>query len=93
MYGKAIEELSVLRVEMIDLEEPGVYNAVLRKLKEKLLKGELGGERKDFWYEVRKNRLGLVDKKASERSEVSEDEAKEVSTSTVVFADVERYVF
>lgn len=79
LYGKAIEELSVMRVEMIELEEPGVYNAVLRKLKGKLLKGELGGERKDFWYEVRKNRLGLVDRKASERSDVSEDEAREVS--------------
>ena len=64
---------------MIELEEPGVYNTILRKLKEKLLKRELGGERKDFWYEVRKNRLGLVDKKASESSDVSEDEAREVS--------------
>ena len=64
---------------MIELEEPGVYNKILRKLKEKLLKGELGGERKDFWYEVRKSKLGLVDKKASERSDVGEDEARQVS--------------
>ena len=68
-----------MRHEMIDLEEPGVYNTILKSLKEKLIKAELGGERKDFWYEIRKNRLGLIDKKASERSEVSEDEAREVS--------------
>ena len=68
-----------MRQEMIELEEPGVYNTILRQLKGKLLKGELGGERKDFWYEVRKNRLGLVDRKASERSDVTEDEAREVS--------------
>lgn len=79
LYGKAIEELSVMREEMIEVEEPGVYNAVLRRLKEKLVKEELGGERKDFWYEVRKHRLGLVDMKASERSDVGEDEAREVS--------------
>lgn len=74
---------------MIEVEEPGVYNTILRKLKEKLLKGELGGERKDFWYEVRKNRLGLVDKKSSERSDVSEERAREVST---VFCGMERYM-
>lgn len=79
LYGKAIEELSVIREEMIELEEPGVYNTILRGLKEKLVKEELGGERKDFWYELRKNRLGLVDKKASERSDVGEIEAREVS--------------
>ena len=79
LYGKAIEELSVIRTEMIELEEPGVYNTILRGLKEKLVKEELGGERKDFWYELRKSRLGLVDKKASERSDVGEDEAREVS--------------
>ena len=78
-----------MREEMIEVEEPGVYNTILRKLKEKLLKGELGGERKDFWYEVRKNRLGLVDKKSSERSDVSEDRAREVST---VFCGMERYM-
>lgn len=79
LYGKAIEELSVIREEMIELEEPGVYNTILRGLKGKLVKEELGGERKDFWYELRKNRLGLVDKKASERSDVSEDDVREVS--------------
>ena len=71
--------MRVIREEMIEIEEPGVYNSILRRLKEKLVKGELGGERKDFWYEIRKNRLGLVDKNASERSDVEEDKAKEVS--------------
>ena len=82
LYGKAIEEMRVMREEMIEVEEPGVYNTVVRKLKERLVKEELGGERKDFWYELRKNRLGLIDKKASEQSDIGEDEAREVSTDT-----------
>lgn len=83
LYGKATEEMRVMREEMIEVEEPGVYNTVLRKLKEKLVKEESGGERKDFWYEMRKNRLGLIDKKASEHSDVAEDEAREVSVGIV----------
>ncbi|KAL8796891.1 MAG: hypothetical protein Q9195_000974 [Heterodermia aff. obscurata] len=89
LYGRAIEELSVMRQEMIEVEEPGVYNAILRKLKEMLLKGELGGERKDFWYEIRKNRLGLVDKKGSERSDVGEDEARE---SSILSGDTQIFI-
>lgn len=87
LYGKAIEEMRVIREEMIEIEEPGVYNSILRRLKEKLLKEELGGERKDFWYEIRRNRLGLVDKNASERSDVEEDEAREVSIESAWIRD------
>ncbi|KAF2834504.1 putative Ku family DNA helicase [Patellaria atrata CBS 101060] len=76
-YGRAIEALSVLRNEMVDSEEPVVYNDVLRQLKEKVLGGELGGNRKDVWWKIRANRLGLVDKKQWKFSDVSEEEAKE----------------
>lgn len=76
-YGRATEELSVMRDEMIEIEEPAVYNDFVRDLKRKLLAGELGGDRRDMWEEVRKNRLGLVEKGQSESSEVGEEEAKE----------------
>ena len=75
-YGKAVEELSIMRSEMIDIEEPGAYNELIKALKGKLLGEELGGDRKEMWYEIRKNKLGLIDKKTSDKSSVDEDEAK-----------------
>jgi len=78
-YGRAMEGLRVMREELIELEEPGVWNAFVRELKRKILKGELGGERREMWWEVRKNRLGLVEKRVSALSDVTEEEAKEVS--------------
>ena len=75
-YGKAVEELSVMRSEMIDMEEPGAYNDLIGALKGKLLGEELGGDRREMWFEIRKNKLGLIDKKTSDKSSVDEDEAK-----------------
>ena len=60
----------------MDLEEPGIYNDLIRQLKKKLLVEELGGDRREMWWEVRKNRLGLIEKKSSEVSTVDEEEAK-----------------
>lgn len=75
-YGRAVEELGVMRSEMIDLEEPEAYNEFVRSLKGKLLGEELGGDRRDMWYEIRKNKLGLIEKKSSDESRVDEEEAK-----------------
>lgn len=75
-YPRAIEELTVLRDEMMDLEEPGIYNDFIKDLKRKLLAEELGGDRREMWWEVRKNKLGLIEKKISEQSSVDEEEAK-----------------
>lgn len=68
-----------MRDEMIEIEEPGVYNAFVRGLKQKLLAGELGGDRREMWDGIRKHRLGLVEKRHSESSEVGEEEANKVS--------------
>lgn len=82
-YGQAIEELGVLRQELTDLEEPGIYNNFVRALKEKLLAGGLGVERRDMWWEIRKNQLGLIEKGdgpgKSPISDVSQEQAKQVS--------------
>ncbi|KAF2455774.1 SPOC like C-terminal domain-containing protein [Lineolata rhizophorae] len=80
-YGRAIEALRVLREEMTELEEPGVWNGILIDLKEKIVKGKLGGDRKEMWWRIRANRLGLVDKRVSEFSGVSEEEAKAFLTA------------
>lgn len=78
-YGRAIEELDVMRSEMIELEEPAIYNDFVRTLKTKLLKGELSGDRRDMWYELKKAELGLIDSKQSESSTVTKEKAKQVS--------------
>jgi ATP-dependent DNA helicase 2 subunit 2 len=80
-YGRAVANLTVMREELIEMEEPGLYNDFIKDLKKKLLAGELGGDRRDMLWEIRKARLGLIDSKASEVSEVTEEEATEVSVS------------
>lgn len=80
MYGRAVEEISVMRSETTELEEPSVYNDFMRALKRKLLGEELGGDRREMWGLIRKHGLGLIETKISERSEVGEDEARKVSS-------------
>lgn len=76
-YGRAIEALRVMREELNDLDEPVVYNDVLRRLKGKIFDGELGGERKEMWYRIRVNKVGMVDKRTQELADVDEEEARE----------------
>lgn len=79
-YDRVIEELGTVREELEDYEEPGAYNDLIRKLKGKILdEGSLGGDRRELWWLVRRSKLGLIDNKASEVSNVSEEEAVEVS--------------
>jgi ATP-dependent DNA helicase 2 subunit 2 len=77
-YDRVIEGLGTMREELVDYEEPALYNEFLRVLKGKILAEELGGDRRELWWLVRKSKLGLIDRVTSERSEVSEEEAKEV---------------
>ena len=74
-YDRVVEELGVMRQEMVDLEEPSLYNDLLRELKRKIMAEELGGNRKEMWWFVRKSRVGLIDRKASQVSDVTEEEA------------------
>ncbi|GAQ39282.1 ATP-dependent DNA helicase II subunit 2 [Aspergillus niger] len=75
-YPRVAEGLVVMRGELIDYEEPALYNDFLKQLKEKLLKEELGGDRRELWWLLRRSKLGLIDKGESDRSEVEEEEAK-----------------
>jgi ATP-dependent DNA helicase 2 subunit 2 len=81
-YDRVMEGLGTLRDELVDYEEPALYNDFLRSLKSKILQEELGGDRRELWWLLRRSKIGLIDGKTSDRSEVSEEEAKEVSTST-----------
>lgn len=80
-YDRVVEELGTIREEMVDYEEPALYNDFLRSLKSKLLLEELGGNRRELWWLLRRSKVGLIDRNTSGRSEVSEEEAKEVGLS------------
>lgn len=60
-YARAVETLGVVREELWDLEMATIWNALMRDVKEKLRKGELGGERREWWYQLRSARLGLME--------------------------------
>lgn len=74
-YDRVLEELGVLREEMLGLEEPGLYNDVLRELKKKLVAQELGGDRAKLGFLIRKSKLSLIDNETSEFSDVSPADA------------------
>jgi len=78
-YDRVVEELGVLREELIDYEEPELYNNFLRRLKDNILKEKLGGDRQELWWLIRRSKIGLVDKSISDRVQVTEQEAKQVS--------------
>lgn len=78
-YGRATEAIRVMREELDDMEEPVLFNEFMRQLRKKILGGDLGGERREMWWRIRANRLGLLDKKHNARSDVSEEDAKAVS--------------
>ncbi|KAF2850056.1 ATP-dependent DNA helicase-like protein II [Plenodomus tracheiphilus IPT5] len=74
-YGRALEAIRVMRDELTELEEPEMYNSFIKQLKGEILGGKLGGNRREFWWRIRGSQYGLVDRKRSLVSEVSEEEA------------------
>lgn len=78
-YAQALEALAVMRDELINMDEPKMFNSFVRDLKMKLLSGTLGGDRREFWFKVRWSKLGLIDNEASEPSDVKPEEAEGVS--------------
>lgn len=81
-YDRVIEALGTMRDELVDYEEPALYNNFLRSLKSKILSEELGGDRRELWWLLRRSKIGLIDKFTSDRSEVTEEEAKEFFSSS-----------
>lgn len=78
-YDRAIEHLGVLRGQMISMEEPALYNSFIKDFKKRLLQGDFNGNRKELWWIIKRLRMGLIDSNASENSDVTTDEAVEVS--------------
>jgi len=77
-YDRAIENLKVLREQMLEFEMPEVYNDFIRDFKKRLAAEQLGGNRKEFWFLVMRQKLGLIDKGTLEISDVLEEDAREV---------------
>ncbi|KAF7718434.1 Uncharacterized protein PECH_005915 [Penicillium ucsense] len=76
-YDRVVESLGTVREELVDYEEPTLYNDLIRSLKAKILGEELGGDRLELWWLIRKGKLGLIDEKSSSLSQVTELEANE----------------
>lgn len=74
-YGRALEAIRVMRDEIAELEEPEIYNTFIRELKTEILEGKLKGDRREMWWRIRGSRYGLIDRKRSGVSDVSEEEA------------------
>lgn len=84
-YDRVIEGLGTMREELVDYEEPVVYNDFVRQLKGKMLREELGGDRRELWWFVRKGKLGLIGKSEVDSSAVEEEEAQEVRIDVLVW--------
>lgn len=91
-YGQALEALGVMREELIAYEEPRLYNDFITRLKEQILSGELNGDREDMQRLIRGHRLGLITSRESDVSEVTEEEAKEVSLRVWNSADFRSFL-
>jgi ATP-dependent DNA helicase 2 subunit 2 len=76
-YGRALEAIRVMRDEITELEEPDIYNAFIRELKKDILDGKLNGDRREMWWRIRGSKYGLIDRKRSFASDVTEEEAAE----------------
>lgn len=75
-YNRALEAIRVMKEEMTELEEPEIYNAFIRGLKQEILAGKLNGNRRDMWWRIKGSKYGLVDQKRSLVSDVTEEEAR-----------------
>lgn len=80
-YGRAIEAIRVMREDVLGMDEPAVFNDMLGELKGMLLRGELGGERREMWWRVRQNRLRPITSAETETSEIGEGEARDMMSA------------
>ncbi|OAL30921.1 hypothetical protein AYO20_08506 [Fonsecaea nubica] len=76
-YPRIVAGLGEMRQELLGFEEPMLYNTVVRELKHKIFDEQLGGNRRELWWAIRKSKLGLISKDEDERSSVDASEADE----------------
>jgi ATP-dependent DNA helicase 2 subunit 2 len=81
---QALENIRVMREEMLQYEDPDSYNKFIRALKKDLLNGNLGENRRELWLKIKWAKLGLIDNEVEEKSNVSVAEAHEFLRVTEV---------
>jgi ATP-dependent DNA helicase 2 subunit 2 len=62
-YQTVVAAVSTMREELLEMEEPQLFNDFMKELKARLLSEELGGSRSDMWYALRSARLYLLQDK------------------------------
>ena len=77
-YDRVIETIAAMREEALALSFSDQFNDVLRKLKQKILGGDLGGERREMWWMIRTKKLGAISSAESDDAKMTEDEAKDL---------------
>lgn len=77
-YGRAIEGIRVMRETCEEYEHPEPFHTFLTELKQKVLGGELGGDRKEMWYTVRVNKMRPILKTECAGSDYTEEMAKKL---------------
>lgn len=75
-YGQAVEGILVMREELVEFEEPDMFNDFLADLKKKIFGGELNGDRSFMWYKIRSGKLGLITSDEAQASKVTAEESK-----------------
>ncbi|PNS17950.1 hypothetical protein CAC42_3909 [Sphaceloma murrayae] len=68
-YGMTMEGMRALREEVEGMEDWEWWNGWVRGLKGEVLRGELGGDRREFWARVRRERMGLIAKGKTSEAE------------------------
>lgn len=92
-FGIALEQMRVMRSELVELEVPEPWNEFIQDLKKRLT--ETGfvreGDERLLWSKITGRKLGLITKLEQAHSDFSEDDAEEVSellSGTMCFADL-----
>ncbi|CAG8951924.1 hypothetical protein HYFRA_00005729 [Hymenoscyphus fraxineus] len=74
-YARALENVRVVREEMVLLEQWEIYNDFIKELKMKILGEKLGVNRRSFFLSIKTAKLGLIDERLVDHSPVTEEEA------------------
>lgn len=85
-YDQALEDIGVMREQMVGFEMPKLYNDFLEDLKSRIKSESLGGDRRDMWTRIRSTgKLGLITADQSETSNVTKENAYKVRMASGIF--------
>jgi len=74
---QSLELIRIMREECYDKGVEEIFNDFIRDLKKKLLDGELNGDRTDMWFDIRRDKQGLILKTDDNPGGASKEEVDE----------------